>query len=111
MVSGIALRLLFFSIIFLAVFLEVIGDIFFKKWAVESRHLLLIVGLLIYFIGSVFWAVSLKYESLSKAIVIFTVLNLIVVVLVGVLYFKEDLSWINKIGIGLGIVSVFLLEM
>jgi len=66
---------------------------------------------LIYFIGSVFWAISLKYEYLSKAISVFAVLNLIIVVLVGVLYFKEDLSLINKIGIGLGILSVILIEI
>ena len=62
-------------------------------------------------IGTVFWAVSLKYEFLSKAISVFAVLNLIVLVLVGVVLFKEDLSFINKIGIGLGVLSVILIEI
>ena len=91
--------------------LEVVGDVFFKKWALGSQHFLLALGLLIYFIGTVFWAVSLKYEYLAKAISIFTVLNLIIVVLVGVLYFQENLSLANKIGIALGIASVILIEM
>jgi multidrug transporter EmrE-like cation transporter len=39
------------------------------------------------------------------------VLNLIAVALVGVLYFKEDLTLINKIGIILGVVSVILIEI
>ena len=111
MTSEIALKFIFFSLIALAVALEVVGDIFFKKWSIDSKNILLYVGLLIYFIGTIFWAISLKYEFLSKAISIFIVLNLIIVVLVGVLYFKEDLSLINKIGIGLGILSVILIEV
>jgi len=107
----ITLKLLFFGLIGLAVILEVVGDILFKKWAINSKNALLIVGLLIYFIGTIFWAVSLKYEYLSKAISVFTILNLILIVLVGVIYFKEDLSLINKIGIGLGILSVALIEI
>ena len=111
MASTITLKIIFFGLIALAVTLEVVGDIFFKKWSIESKDILLYAGLLIYFVGTIFWAISLKYESLSKAVSVFTVLNLIVVVLVGVLYFKEDLSLINKIGIGLGILSVIFIEI
>lgn len=109
--AALVLKLVFFGLIALAVSLEVIGDVLFKKWAVDGKSILLYAGLLIYFIGTIFWAVSLKYEYLSKAISVFTVLNLIIIVLVGVLYFKEDLSLINKIGIGLGILSVIFIEI
>ena len=105
------LKFIFFGLIALAGVLEVIGDFLFKKWSVNNRNILLFTGLFIYFIGTIFWAISLKYEYLSKAISIFTVLNLVVVVLVGIIYFKEDLSFINKIGIILGITSVILLEI
>ena len=111
MTSNIALKYIFFGLMGLAVGLEVIADIFFKKWAMGNKTLLLGIGLLIYFAGTIFWAISLKYEHLSKAIAVFTVLNLIIIVLVGVIYFKEDLSLVNKIGIGLGILSVILIEL
>ena len=111
MTSEIALKFIFFGLIALAVALEVVGDVFFKKWSIDNKNILLYVGLLIYFISTIFWAISLKYEYLSKAISVFTVLNLVIVVLVGVLYFKEDLSLINKVGIGLGILSVILIEV
>jgi multidrug transporter EmrE-like cation transporter len=110
MASEIALKFIFFGLIALAVAFEIVGDIFFKKWSIGSKNILLYVGLLIYFIGTIFWAISLKYEYLSKAISVFTLLNLIIVVFVGVIYFKEDLSLMNKIGIGLGILSVILIE-
>ena len=45
------------------------------------------------------------------AISVFTVLNLVIVVLVGVVYFKEDLSFINKIGIGLSVLAIILVEI
>jgi len=101
----------FFALIALAVALEVVGDVLFKKWALEDRTVLLLAGLLIYFIGAAFWALSLKYEFLSRAISVFTVLNMIIIVLVGVLYFNEDLNLPNKIGIALGIISVILMEL
>ena len=111
MASGLTIKLIFFGLVALAVALEVVGDILFKKWSLDSRQALLYLGLLIYFIGTIFWAFSLRYEYISKAISVFTVLNLIIISLVGVLYFNEHLSLLNKIGLGLGILSVILIEL
>lgn len=105
------IKILFLILIIIATIFEVIGDIFFKKWALENNRYLLLIGLVIYFIGTIIWAISLKFEFLSKAISIFTILNLILVVLVGILIFKEDISLVNKISILLGIISVILIEI
>jgi multidrug transporter EmrE-like cation transporter len=104
-------KIIFIILVTLAVSMEIVGDLFFKFWAEEHKSMLLAVGFLVYFIGTVFWAFSLKYEYLSRAISVFTILNLVVMALVGVLYFKEDLGLINKIGLGLGILSVVLIEI
>lgn len=109
--SVIISKYLFLLLVTLAVALEVIADVLFKKWAIENKNYLLTVGLAIYMVGTAFWAYSLRYEYLSKAISVFAVLNLIILVLVGVLFFKEDLSTTNKIGVILGIVSVILIEL
>lgn len=100
------LMLILFAVVF-----EVFADILFKKWAIDKKDLFLYAGLAMYFVGTVFWAVSLKYEYLSKAVSAFTILNLIVLVVVGSVLFKEDLSIVNKIGVGLGIISIILIEM
>jgi multidrug transporter EmrE-like cation transporter len=105
------IKILFFILVVIATVFEVIADVLLKKWAIGNRLYFLLIGLGIYFIGTIFWAVSLKYELLSKSITIFTILNLIILVLVGVLIFNEDLSLINKIGIGIGILSVILIEI
>lgn len=111
MILGNTFKIAFWGLIILAVILEVMADILFKKWVIESKNLLFALGLLIYFIGTIFWAISLKYEFLSKAISIFTILNLIVIVLAGIIIFKENLTLLNKIGIGLGILSIILIEI
>lgn len=104
-------KYIFLLLIALAVALEVAADVLFKKWSLGSKSYWLIIWLAIYMIGITFWAYSLKYGHLSKAISIFAVLNLIILVLVGVFVFKEDLSLTNKIGIILGIIGIILIEM
>lgn len=101
----------FFALIIFAVIFEVIADILFKYWTLNTKNLFLVGGVILYSIGTLIWAFSLKYEYLSKAITIFTVVNLIVVVLVGIFLFKEDLSMINKLGLLLGIISVILIQI
>ena len=43
-------------------------------------------------IGTVFWAISLRHDLLSRAVTISTVVNLLAVVVVGVSVFHEELS-------------------
>lgn len=104
-------QILFFVLIIAATALEILADIFFKQWADLNRTWLLILGLALYSAGTVFWAFSLRQETLSRAISIFTLTNLIIITLVGVYFFKEDLSLLNKVGILLGIASIVLIEL
>ena len=99
------------ALIFVAVVFEVVADIFFKKWALAEGKVFLAVGLVLYFVGTVIWAYSLKFEDLSKAIVVFVVLNLILAVLAGAYLFGETLTTMQKLGVALGILSVVLLEL
>ncbi len=101
---------LFIIFISVAILFESFADVLFKFSHTESKQIFLWIGIVLYTIGTVIWAYSLKYEFLSKAISLFTILNLVVVTLAGVFIFKEELTLINKIGILLGIVSVFLIE-
>jgi multidrug transporter EmrE-like cation transporter len=104
-------KTLFFILLGSAVILEVIGDVLFKKYALDSKKTLMIIGLIFYFLGSLLWAISLKYETLSKAGTIFMLANIILIVLVGTLYFNEELSFANKVGIALGALSIILIEL
>ena len=110
MKSEIASKTIFFILVIIAAILEASGDVILKKWALDGKRVFFLCGLITYFAATVIWAFSLKHEFLSKAISIITIVNLILVVLVGVLYFKEDLSIMNKIGIITGIISVILIQ-
>ncbi|MDP1834095.1 MAG: SMR family transporter [Candidatus Moranbacteria bacterium] len=103
-------KILFWVFVLFGAGFEIVGDVFFKKWTVENKPLLMWAGFIIYSIGTLFWAFSLKYETLSKAISIFTILNLVIVALIGIIFFKENISVISKIGIVLGIISIVLIE-
>ena len=94
-----------------AVLLEVIADVIFKYWSISSKGFLITVGIIVYSIGTVMWAYSLKFGDLSKLVTVFTVLNLVAVVLVGFFLFKEEVSLINMIGILLGVISVILIQV
>lgn len=100
----------FLVLIFIGTLLEIGGDLLFKKWSLENKPIWLWVGLIIYFAGAVPWALSLQYAEISEAIVVFMVLNVIGVVLAGMFFFHETLSDVQKVGIGLGILSIVLLE-
>lgn len=103
-------KTIFLVLVTLAALFEGAGDVLLKKWAVDGRSIFFMVGVAVYIVATIVWAYTLKYEFLSKAISVVSIINLIVVILVGVLYFKEDLSTINKIGILLGIISIVLIE-
>lgn len=91
--------------------LEVMGDILFKEWTIQHKNYLLVLGVILYTAATIFWAFSLKHQSLSKAVVIFAVLTLVVGALVGVLFYKEELTVLNIVGVILGISSIVLLEV
>ncbi len=104
-------QVIFLLLLFVAVALETIADILFKASYLQNRSVLIVAGVVLYTVGTVIWALSLRYEFLSKAISIFTVLNLIAVLLAGFVIFNEHLSLLNKVGIGLGIISVILMQL
>ena len=101
----------FLILIGFAVAFEVAADILFKFSYIQNKSIYIWIGVALYTIGTVAWAFSLKHEYLSKAISMFTVLNLIVVIAAGALIFHEQVPLINKIGIGLGVVSVILMQL
>ncbi len=101
----------FLILIAVAVAFEVVADILFKLSFIQSKTIYIWAGVSLYTVGTIAWAFSLKYEHLSKAISIFTIINLIAIIAVGVLFFNEQLPFVNKIGIGLGIISVILMQI
>jgi drug/metabolite transporter (DMT)-like permease len=104
-------KVIFIAIMVAVAFLEVGGDILFKKWSLAGQLSLLGLGLAVYLLAAAGWAFSLKYETLSRAIFIFTIMNLFFGVLAGIIFFGDQLTLIQKIGMTLGIISIILIEL
>ena len=98
-------------LVFIGATVEVFADIFFKTWNDKGGNHLIVAGILLYLVGTGCWVSSLKYLTFTKSGVIFLLLSIIMLSLTGLLFFKDDLSIINKVGILLGIVSIIMVEM
>ena len=104
-------RAWFIALIGLAVVFEVVSDTFFKQWSNTDKLAWLIIGVVLYVASTVFWAFSLKHESLSKAIMVFTITNVVAVLAVGRWVFHESLSGRAMAGMRLGLIGLVLMEM
>ncbi|PIR53368.1 hypothetical protein COU76_01500 [Candidatus Peregrinibacteria bacterium CG10_big_fil_rev_8_21_14_0_10_49_10] len=103
-------KVFFIFFMALTVLFELAGDYLFKKWSLTSNRYTIGAGLLMYFIGTVFWAFSLKHEELSQAIIVFVLLTMIGAVLIGSYLFGEHATLLNKLGILLALLSVVMIE-
>jgi multidrug transporter EmrE-like cation transporter len=93
-----------------AVALEVTADVYLAKWAASDRTRILVLGLILYFLGTILWAFSLRYSSLSRAVVVFTALNAVLGVLAGIIVLGEESTWRLWGGAALVITGLIVVE-
>jgi multidrug transporter EmrE-like cation transporter len=86
---------------FISTVLEIFGDYLFKK-----GHPLL--GSLSYLLGILPWFLILKDTDLSRAIVLFTALNVIGCVLIGRLALHETITPQHYLGLGFCLLGIIL---
>lgn len=87
------------------------GDILMKKWVINNSPGFFIFGLVVYLLGLIFLALSFKYKNIAIASVIMVIINVTTLLVFSWFYFKETLTPLQLIGIGLGIVSILFLEL
>ena len=104
-------RVAFLLLMGFGVALEVAGDVLLKKWAGGHRWIWLATGFILYTLGTVGWAWSLRYETLSKAAIVFMVANMALAILAGHFLFGERLTTWNWVGAALAVVSIVLCEL
>lgn len=90
-------------LLLLGAILEVLGDVFFKKQSY-------ILGAIFYGLGTLAWVFSLRYQTLSKAIVLFGVLNVLMATYAGCVVFKEAMTPLHWIGVALGLGCLAILS-
>lgn len=99
-----------YALLFVAIAFEVAGDLIFRKWGIEQRWPLFVIALVSYNIAAVAWGYSLRFTQVSTGIVLLGVLNVALVVIGGVLLFKEKLTTMQTLGVLLGLASLALLN-
>ena len=96
--------LLLFSLLF-----EILADYFFKKWSLSDKNVQLVAGVAGYTVATVFFALCLRDESLTKMVCWFTLVNCIAASLIGIA-FGEPLTARIAGGVVLACVSIWLLS-
>ena len=86
------------------------GDIVFKYWSGHGHAVLYGIGLALYLVGLIFLVRSYKFANIEVASALIVIFNIIILTIVGWLYFKEHISGTEILGIMAGLVSIFLLE-
>jgi multidrug transporter EmrE-like cation transporter len=75
------------------------------------RGLVPIIGaMLVYALQPILFLKSLSFSSLTVMNLLWDVSSDVLVTLVGLFYFKEELSTPKKLGVGLSLISIFLLS-
>jgi uncharacterized membrane protein len=97
--------------IVILIFFEGLADIYAKEWSLGNRSILYaFLSLLFYMLGNSSWLIALKYGSgLARGAVIFSVASAILACVIGLVFYKEQLTNTQMIGLVLGIVSIALI--
>jgi multidrug transporter EmrE-like cation transporter len=86
------------------------GDLIMKQWIESNLIRYCFIAMFVYFAGMIFLALSYRYKYMSIAICITCLLNIIIVSIIGSIFYKEHLNVKEIIGISLSIVSIVVLQ-
>jgi len=92
--------------------LGVAGDYFLRVAGSGPRYISwgpFIVGVLLYALTAIGWFYAFKHMKLAMVGVVYSLSTLILLTLLGTLYFREHLSYVEGIGLLLAIVVIILL--
>ena len=94
----------------LLIILEGVADIFSKEWSLRSFPHLAILALTSYLVANVFWLLALKNGSgLGRGSVIFSVASAILGVVVGYVFYGEQITNLEFLGSALGLCALILI--
>lgn len=86
------------------------GDVVFKQWAVHTPWQAYAAGLSLYIVGLAFLIRTYRYENIAVASAIFVIVNIVTLVIVSWLWFKEPITGLQGVGIFLAFVAILLLR-
>ncbi|OGZ71313.1 MAG: hypothetical protein A2904_00920 [Candidatus Staskawiczbacteria bacterium RIFCSPLOWO2_01_FULL_33_9] len=98
-------------LVVLAAFSVIVGDIFAKYWSQNPKNPFYIIAVVFYIGSAIFYIPSLLSKGLVITSILWTLISTIGLILVGVVMFKETLSFIQVVGLIFGIISLIILSL
>ena len=94
----------------LVIIFEIAADILSKEWSLNPRFYFLIGGISFYLLANIAWLFSLRYGSgLARGVSIFSVACAVLAIVIGVVFYKEEISRLQLVGMVLGVFSLILI--
>jgi multidrug transporter EmrE-like cation transporter len=91
---------------------EIIADILAKEFALRGNLVFAVFSIVGYILANVAWLISLRSGGeLSKGSVIFSALNGIVAIIIGLLIYHEKANPYQLIGLVRGVLAIVFLSM
>jgi len=88
-----------------------VGDILLKKWVVSDSTRYYLIGFVAYFIGLNFLAQSFMYRHIAVATCLVNIFNVLTLVLVSAVFYKERLSVQEMVGVFLALTSIVVINL
>jgi small multidrug resistance pump len=97
------------GLLIVAAVIELIGDLLLKWWADTNRWGALVVGLVLYTIALILFAIMVRRADLSVIFALWTGLAAVLLALAGWRFFGETLTLRRVVGISLVVGGIFIL--
>ncbi|MFZ5806533.1 MAG: DMT family transporter [Verrucomicrobiota bacterium] len=94
-----------------AILFEVAGTTCMKLSAGFAKPLLAVLMYVFYALCFAFLTMALKTIEVSTAYAIWSGIGTFLIMLIGILYFKESASWIKIVGANLVVIGVIMLHL
>ncbi|MEK7556944.1 MAG: hypothetical protein AAB538_03125 [Patescibacteria group bacterium] len=89
---------------------EAVADIFSKEYSIRGTWPYWVAGISCYIIANAFWLGAIRAGSgLTKGAMVFYVTSAVLSFVIGVIFYKEVLTRVQMVGIGLGVVALALI--
>jgi multidrug transporter EmrE-like cation transporter len=86
------------------------GDFFAKYWSLKSRPIFYVLAIIGYIGSAVFYIPTVKRQGLVVTSLVWALLSTLGLLAIGLLYFKETLTPLQKVGVVLATIALLILE-
>jgi len=101
----------FYALIVTVALFDLIAEFAGKMWVLAGKPVYLFLTCLGFALAGYFFALSLKFEGVAIANILWIALTIILVTLMGHFIFKEHLSITNLIGMAVIIIGIILVNI